>query len=86
MFGVLAGVMIGIGLSLLWLVAVATQSADAGPRPRAGHAGVPRRRSRTPTTSSTPGVVVLRLDGGLFFATADALEDRVRTLIQDDPD
>ena len=25
-----------------------------------------------------PGTVVLRLDGGLFFATSDALEDRVR--------
>jgi SulP family sulfate permease len=26
----------------------------------------------------TPGVVILRLDGGLFFATSDALEDRIR--------
>jgi SulP family sulfate permease len=27
-------------------------------------------------------VVVLRLDGGLFFATADALEDRIRSVTQ----
>lgn len=30
-----------------------------------------------------PGVDVVRLDGGLFFATAEALEDRVRELVQD---
>ena len=38
------------------------------------------------TTSSCPTVIVVRLDGGLFFATSDALEDRVRTLIQAQPD
>src|SRR5204862_7445890 len=27
------------------------------------------------------GIVVLRLDGGLFFATADALEERIRALV-----
>lgn len=31
-----------------------------------------------PGDEEYPGVVVLRLDGGLFFATSDALEDRVR--------
>lgn len=31
-----------------------------------------------PGDEQYPGVVVLRLDGGLFFATSDALEDRVR--------
>jgi anti-anti-sigma factor len=30
-------------------------------------------------------LVVVRLDGGLFFATSDALEDRVRTLVQESP-
>jgi sulfate permease, SulP family len=28
-------------------------------------------------------VVVLRFDGGLFFATAEALEDRTRRLVED---
>ena len=41
-FGVLAGVVIGIGLSLLWLIAVATQTADADPWTRARHPGLPR--------------------------------------------
>ena len=30
-----------------------------------------------------PGIVVLRLDGGLFFATAEALENRIRGLADD---
>ena len=36
-----------------------------------------------PGDETFPGVVVLRLDSGLFFATSQALEDRVRALAQD---
>ena len=80
-FGVLAGVVIGIGLSLLWLIAVATQ-------PRMPILGrepgtqVFRDVAENPEDELIPDVVAIRLDGGLFFATADALEDRVRGLIQ----
>ena len=28
---------------------------------------------------------MIRMDGGLFFATSDALEDRLRQLIHTDP-
>ncbi len=75
--GVLAGVMIGIGLSLIWLISVAT-------RPRMPLLGREpgtqafRQLDEHPGDERFPGVVVLRLDGGLFFATSDALEDRVR--------
>jgi high affinity sulfate transporter 1 len=84
-FGVLAGVIIGIGLSLLWLVGVATQPQmpTLGREPGTQ---VFRDLLDNPEDELVPGVVVVRLDGGLFFATADALEDRVRTLIQDQPD
>ncbi len=80
-FGVLAGVIIGIGLSLLWLVAVAThpQMPILGREPGTQ---VFRDVDENPDDELIPGVVVIRLDGGLFFATADALEDRVRDLIQ----
>ena len=80
-FGVLAGVIIGIGLSLLWLVAVAThpRMPVLGREPGTQ---VFRDVVENPDDEQIPGVVVLRLDGGLFFATADALEDRVRALIQ----
>ena len=36
-----------------------------------------------PDDEEAPGILVIRLDGGLFFATADPLEDRIRDLIHD---
>jgi len=75
--GVLAGVMVGIGLSLIWLISVATRP----PMPLLGReAGtqVFRELDEHPEDERFPGVAVLRLDGGLFFATSDALEDRIR--------
>jgi len=75
--GVLAGVVIGIGLSLIWLVSVATRPAMPllGRQPGT-HAF--RELTDHPDDEQFPGVVILRLDGGLFFATSDALEDRIR--------
>ncbi len=80
-FGVLAGVILGIGLSLLWLIAVATQPQmpTLGREPGTQ---VFRDVIDNPDDEQIPGVAVVRLDGGLFFATADALEDRIRTVIQ----
>jgi high affinity sulfate transporter 1 len=75
--GVLAGVIVGIGLSLIWLVSVATRPA----MPLLGRepgTQVFRELDEHPDDERFPGVVVLRLDGGLFFATSDALEDRIR--------
>jgi len=79
--GVLAGVILGIGLSLLWLIAVAThpQMPTLGREPGTQ---VFRDVIENPADEQVPGVAVVRLDGGLFFATADALEDRIRTVIQ----
>jgi len=42
-----------------------------------------RDLSEHPEDETYPGVAVLRLDGGLFFATAEALEERVRGLADD---
>jgi SulP family sulfate permease len=83
-FGVLAGVMIGIGLSLVWLISVATRP----PMPLLGRepgTQVFRELDEHPTDEQFPGIVVLRLDGGLFFATSDALEDRVREVALSTP-
>ena len=83
--GVLAGVIIGIGLSLIWLISVAT-------RPRMPLLGREpggqafRELDEHPGDEQFPGVVVLRLDGGLFFATSDALEDRVREVALSAPE
>src|SRR4051812_49081740 len=80
--GVLAGVVIGVGLSLGWLVYVATRP----PMPLLGRepgTHVFRDLVENPEDETFPGIVVLRLDGGLFFATAEALEDRVREVAED---
>ena len=78
--GVLAGVVVGVVLSLGWLVYVATRP----PMPLLGReAGtqVFRDLQEHAGDETFPGVAVVSLDGGLFFATAEALENRVRELI-----
>ena len=80
--GVLAGVVIGVVLSLIWLVYVATRP----PMPLLGRepgTDVFRDLAEHPGDETFPGVAVVRLDGGLFFATAEALEDRIRALSDD---
>lgn len=79
-FGVLAGVIIGIGLSLLWLIAVATHP-EMPTLGRERGTQVFREVDANPDDEILPGVAVVRFDGGLFFATADALEDRLREVI-----
>jgi high affinity sulfate transporter 1 len=81
--GVFAGVVIGVALSLLWLVYVATRPAiPVLGREPGTH--VFRDLVENPDDETFPGVAVIRLDSGLFFATAEALEDRVRDLIERD--
>jgi sulfate permease, SulP family len=80
--GVLAGVVIGIVLSLGWLVYVATQPS----MPLLGRepdTQVFRDIDENPDDQTFAGIVVLRLDGGLFFATAEALENRIRDLLDE---
>ena len=84
-FGVLAGVIIGIGLSLVWLIAVATHP-DMPTLGRERGTQVFRELDANPGDEILPGVAVVRFDGGLFFATADALEDHLRDVIQANPE
>jgi SulP family sulfate permease len=84
LFGVLAGVVIGMGLSVVWLISVATRP----PMPLLGRdraSGFFRELEENPGDEQFPGLVVLRLDGGLFFATSDALEDRIREVALSTP-
>ncbi len=83
-FGVLSGVMVGIGLSLLWLIATTTRPK----MPLLGRdpaTSAFRELDEHPGDDEIPGLVILRLDGGLFFATADAVEDRVREVALSTP-
>ena len=57
--------------------------ADAAPRPGGGDQ-VFRELDEHPGDEPLPGVAVLRFDGGLFFATAESLENRVRAVADGD--
>jgi high affinity sulfate transporter 1 len=78
--GVLAGVAVGVVLSLGWLVYVAAtpQMPVLG---REAGTNVYRELDEYPEDETVPGIVVMRLDSGLFFATAEALDTRIREVI-----
>ena len=80
--GVLAGVVIGVVLSLGWLIYVATapRMPTLGRQP--GTQAF-RELDENPGDETFEGIAALRLDSGLFFATAEALDDRVRAIIRD---
>ena len=68
------------------LARLADLRRDAPPMPLLGRepgTQVFRDLDEHPGDETFPGIVVLRLDSGLFFATAQALEDRVRELAED---
>ena len=83
--GVLAGVLVGIGLSLLWLVSVTTRPSLPLMAREEG-TQVFRELEEYPQDRPEPGIAVIRIDGGLFFATADAVQDRVREVADAQPD
>ena len=80
--GVLAGVAIGVVLSLGWLIYVATSPRMPVLGRQPGTQAF-RDLDENPGDETFPGIAVVRLDSGLFFATAEALDDRVRAVIQE---
>ncbi len=77
--GVLAGVVIGIALSLGWLVYVsAVPRMPLLGREPGGRAF--RGLDAHPDGETVPGVIIVGFDAGLFFIDSDALEDRIRDL------
>ena len=81
--GVLFGIIIGIALSLGWLVYVSTRPM----MPLLGRepgTQVFRDVDLNPADETFPGISVMRLDGGLFFATAEAFDERIRGLLAGD--
>ncbi len=85
-FGLLNGVLIGVALSLLWLVWRSSHPAIPvlGRMP---NSKVYCNADRHPESETVPGLVVIRFDGPLFFATATSLRERIRELTTDvDPE
>ena len=83
--GVLLGVVVGIALSMLWLIHVATRPSMPILGREAG-TQVYRDLDQHPGDETDPRVAVIRVDGGLFFATAGALDERVRAILESQPD
>jgi sulfate permease, SulP family len=82
--GVLAGVVIGVVLSLGWLVYVASSPRMPELGREQGTQSF-RELDEYPDDETFPGIAVLRLDSGLFFATAEALDRRLREAIAGNP-
>ena len=80
--GVLAGVVIGMILSLAWVVYVSTHPATAVLGREPGGSAF-QDLAQHPESETYPGVLVLRFDGGISFVTADVLEDRFRAASMD---
>ncbi len=84
-FGILQGVFIGVGLSLLWLVAVASlpYMPELG-RKKGTHAFFDLKNH--PDGETFPGLAIVRFDGGLFFVNSGALDDHLREIrIREEP-
>jgi SulP family sulfate permease len=81
-FGVLAGVIIGIVLSMVWLVRVSTHPniVELGNQPGTQ---VFRDLENLEDGVTFSGLLIIRFDGGLFFANADTLDDRLREMLLD---
>jgi SulP family sulfate permease len=80
--GVLAGVVIGVALSLLLLIyaAASPRMPELGRRP-GSQAFV--SLDAFPDSETFPGVLVLRFDSDLYYATSDALQDGIREQVLD---
>jgi len=83
--GVLAGVLIGIVLSIVWLIYISA-TPDMHVLGRKSGTHVFQGVDDHPDSQTFPGLLVLRFDAGLFFASTDALVDRLIDLYhQADP-
>jgi sulfate permease, SulP family len=77
--GIIAGILIGVILSLLLLIARASQTSvrTLGREPSSDRYHAVDRHEGL---EHVPGIVVIRIDGPLFFADADRFRSRVREL------
>ena len=81
-FGIIQGIVIGVVLSLLLLVA---RASAPGVRPLGTRPGSDAYLdlTRHEGLETTPGVIVVRIEGPLFFANANRFRDAVRKLVGD---
>ena len=78
-FGILQGVIIGVVLSIFWLVAVSALPNIPELGRKIGTLDF-HDLDEYPDGLRIPGLRILRFDGGLFYVNADALGDRIRSV------
>jgi SulP family sulfate permease len=78
--GIIAGVLVGVILSLLLLIARSSRTS-VRPLGRESDTGAFHDVERHEGLETIPGVVVVRVDGPLFFADADRFRARVKDLV-----
>jgi MFS superfamily sulfate permease-like transporter len=78
-FGIIAGILIGVVLSLLLLIARSSQTS-VRPLGRDPASGVYHDLADREHLETSPDVLVVRIDGPLFFADADRFRSRVLEL------
>jgi len=78
-FGVLWGVFIGVGLSIIWLVKVSSRPGIAELGRKTGTGAFVDLRD-DPAAETRPDLAILRFDGGLWFVNSQTLEDRLREI------
>jgi MFS superfamily sulfate permease-like transporter len=78
-FGILQGVVIGVVLSLIWLIAVSSLPyiPELG-RKKDTEAFYDLKNH--PDGETYPGLAIVRFDGGLFFVNSGALSDQLREI------
>jgi len=85
LYGTLVGVGVAVGLAALNVFRRAARPAIAE-LGRLPGTDVFADLERSPAARRVPGVAVVRFSGPLFFATTQALRDRVRALLEERPD
>ncbi len=78
--GVIPGVMLAVGLSLLWLIAVGSDPHDAVLGRVPGMRGF-HEVDLYPEAETTPGLLLYRFDANLVFYNVDIFRNRIRALI-----
>jgi sulfate permease, SulP family len=82
-FGIIQGILTGVVLSLLLLIARSSRTSirrlGYDPGSASYHAV-----ARSPELQTVPGVLVARVDGPLFFADADRFRSRIQELVRTD--
>lgn len=75
-FGMLEGIVIGAGFSLL-LLAYRASKPRVDTLGRVPGTDVFSSLERHPSNESIPGTLIVRVDGGIFYANADAVKDNI---------